>query len=500
MLGAEGEHDEDRQRADEARELDDDVDGCDVAPVEIVEDEDPHAAGDVPLGDVAHQAHDVVALDLGRGPGPLAHVRHREQLAERRERVPALRLGPRSEGRRDGATARAASAVAVRELRTHRGDVLTFARVAHLEDVGLQQVVGLRPGERLAAALAPVVHLFQPRGAPVRSQLAEQPALAQARLADDRDGRTLSAAGRHRGLAQRAELSVPTDERRAPALGTVGMRGFDATGHFVRRGRGRSPFQGEVAERAEGERARDEALRRFRNDDRSRRRRGLEPRCHVHDVPERRVLDGRPGADVAQDDKAGVDAEPRVETGEPGVRKRFAVPVDRVDHLERREDGALRIVLVGRRGAEIREDRVAEHACDRAVVARDRRHQRRERAAHDVGPLFGIAALREGRRAGDVAEDDGADPALPQGPIHLPPAATSPRPGAYERWRRRSRRDGHNVTIVAPSPPSLPAAGACARTSGCAERASRTAFRSAPVPFPCTTRTRSYPATAALLR
>ena len=67
------------------------------------------------------------------------------------------------------------------------------------------------------------------------------------------------------------------------------------------------------------------------------------------------------------------------------------------------------------------------------------------------------------------------------------------------RASRRTLRP-HRLTIVAPSPPSPRSPGRTSRTSGLAAALARTASRSAPVPRPWTTVTRSSPASAASSR
>ena len=73
-------------------------------------------------------------------------------------------------------------------------------------------------------------------------------------------------------------------------------------------------------------------------------------------------------------------------------------------HPDRASEGPLRVVLVCDRCAEEREDRITHQPGRRALVAVDRRDQLLEDLVHDVGPRFGIEALRHRRRTDDVAE------------------------------------------------------------------------------------------------
>ena len=74
--------------------------------------------------------------------------------------------------------------------------------------------------------------------------------------------------------------------------------------------------------------------------------RGLDPGGDVHRVAERRVLVAQVRADVADDDRAGVDAGADAEVDAVGPLELARVLVGRLDHVERGADGPLGVVLV----------------------------------------------------------------------------------------------------------------------------------------------------------
>ncbi len=123
----------------------------------------------------------------------------------------------------------------------------------------------------------------------------------------------------------------------------------------------------------------------------------LEPRSDVDGVSGDERL--RVAAD---DDLAGVDADPRVEP----------VLDDGRAHLGRSAHRPQRVVLVRDRDPEDRHDRVADELLDGPAVPLDDRAQVLEVAAHARTKRFGIGGLPECGRADEVAEEDGHDLAL----------------------------------------------------------------------------------------
>ena len=145
--------------------------------------------------------------------------------------------------------------------------------------------------------------------------------------------------------------------------------------------------------------------------------------------------------------------------------------LDRVEHVERGEDRPLGVVLVGDRGAEEREHRVALELGDRALVAEDGARHEVERLVDDRRPVLGIHLLREGRRADDVGEERGDGLAL----------AGEPRGAHLRRSAARARpRSGGRGSPSSPAATARRAPGRSSRrTSRRARRWPRSAGRSA---------------------
>ena len=162
------------------------------------------------------------------------------------------------------------------------------------------------------------------------------------------------------------------------------------------------PFASIGAVGAEHDRALRRAVRRGRDEDPVDRRGRLDSRRGVHHVAgDHRLARLRPRVD--RDERlAGRDADADVEV----ERLVALVQVgDRVAHGERRSDGPLGIVLVGRRGAVHGDDRVADELLDGAAVALERPAQRLVVAAQERPDVLGVELLRARRRADEVDED-----------------------------------------------------------------------------------------------
>ena len=81
-----------------------------------------------------------------------------------------------------------------------------------------------------------------------------------------------------------------------------------------------------------------------------------------------------------------------------------AVGGDGRDELEAGPHGPLGVVLLRDRGAPDRHDGVADELLDDAAVAADDRPGELEVAREELADLLGVALLREGREADEVAE------------------------------------------------------------------------------------------------
>ena len=132
----------------------------------------------------------------------------------------------------------------------------------------------------------------------------------------------------------------------------------------------------------------------------------LQPRRGVHGVTESRVLHPAPGADRADDDGTGLDADTHAEPlHPPGVLDLAGVLGDLLDDPQRRAHRALGIVLVGRRGTEERQDAVAGEVLDRAAERLHGADHARHGVAHDDLELFRVHVFAERGRADQVGED-----------------------------------------------------------------------------------------------
>jgi hypothetical protein len=105
-------------------------------------------------------------------------------------------------------------------------------------------------------------------------------------------------------------------------------------------------------------------------------------------------------------------------------------------------EGALRIVLVGDRRAEDRQDGIAHELVDEAPMPKGRLSERFKERALERAHLLGIEPLGKGRKAGEVGEKDRDLPA-----VRLPLEMTGrdDRPGCGQgsrAWRRHRPQIG----------------------------------------------------------
>ena len=129
--------------------------------------------------------------------------------------------------------------------------------------------------------------------------------------------------------------------------------------------------------------------------------RALKPRGHVHRVASHRV--GL--ADRAREHLTRVHADSQLEVharGQSGVDLGHCIL-----HPEARPDGALRVVLMGHRGAEERHDVVADVLVDGAAVALDLVTESKQRAVDLRLHLLGVHSLGECGVTGQVREQHG---------------------------------------------------------------------------------------------
>src|SRR5262252_9306664 len=119
------------------------------------------------------------------------------------------------------------------------------------------------------------------------------------------------------------------------------------------------------------------------------------------------VVHAEIAADGSDDDIAGVESDPDLDTCPVGVTRFFRVLLDRFLHAQRRVAGAHGMVLVGDGRAEERHDAIPHDLVHGAFKAVDRVHHALEHGVEDLPRLLGIAVGEELHRALEVGEEDG---------------------------------------------------------------------------------------------
>ena len=156
-------------------------------------------------------------------------------------------------------------------------------------------------------------------------------------------------------------------------------------------------------QRLDDDRVPDEAVRRLA-DEHLARLRGLLESCRDVDRVAGRELLIRGG--VPDDHLARVDAGARGDANPVLAREILVDALEGLAHLERRPHGSERVVLVDGGHAEHGHDGVADELLDGAAVTFERCLHRVEVAPHHTPQRLGVEPLAEGRRVGDVREDD----------------------------------------------------------------------------------------------
>ncbi len=374
--------DEDRDAPAPLREVVDEVERPGIGPVEILEHERGRPLRGDPLEEGPPGAEQLLAGDRARGI-------HAEQREERRLDPATLGLVGHPALDRGG------------DLRPGRGLVVRLheprAAPDHLAQGPERDALAVRG----RPAGVPVDRLHE--AVDVVRQLPDEPRLARARGADDRDDPCPPLpAGRVQEVLEEPELGVAPDERRLELIGAAASAALGDDPDRPERGHGRLlALEHLVAGRLEGDRPVRGTLRRLADEDRPGLRDRLEARCRVDDVagdhPLVRGAD-RHGRLAGQHARASV---------QPGTQR-----PDRLDELECGANGQLRIVLAGDRCAPHGHDRVADELLDRAAVAADHDAGQLEVAREQLTRLLRVAALGEGREADEVREQDRDQPAF----------------------------------------------------------------------------------------
>ena len=162
------------------------------------------------------------------------------------------------------------------------------------------------------------------------------------------------------------------------------------------------PLDLAAAEAAKREKIAEQRTRRSGNDNRARLGQTLEPCRDVRCIADRCLLLQRfPADEVADHHEPGRDGDPHLD---PFLR---APRLHRGDDVEARAHGALRVILVRARIAEIGEDAVAHEPRDIAVVGGNDPCAGGTIGADHLPHVFGIEPRRERRRADQIAEHHG---------------------------------------------------------------------------------------------
>jgi hypothetical protein len=115
---------------------------------------------------------------------------------------------------------------------------------------------------------------------------------------------------------------------------------------------------------------------------------------------------------LADHDRPRVDGDADGEVDAVGLLHVGGIARDRPLDRHPRANGALGVVLVRERRAEHGVELVADELDDRSVVALDLRAHHAQNLAHEQTEALRAEPLRDRRRADDVGEEHGHDPAL----------------------------------------------------------------------------------------
>jgi len=241
------------------------------------------------------------------------------------------------------------------------------------------------------------------------AKLVEESRLAEACLSDQEARLAAPLARGLEGGAQRRELLLAPHQRRearrgdgvdAPADGAVGDDAVHANGLGP-------ALDLLLALVLELEEARDEPPDRLGDQDLPGIRARLEARGQVRGVAHGGVVHAQVVADATHDHRAGVDADPHLELDAVVClhllvqRRKAALDPQRGQH------GAAGGVLERDRGAEEREDPIAEELVHGALVAVHFLEHEPEGAIHERVHLLGPEAFGERRRVAKVREEHG---------------------------------------------------------------------------------------------
>ena len=344
QLGACRAEDEQRDAARPVDEVVDEVEQRVVGPVQVLEDEDERAL----VGERLEEA-----------------APRRERLVAPRRRTSSSVSRPAS-GRRCRSIQPASRVVADESLDGLPELLLRLLRTVGLEDPGLRlDHLAERPERhafavRKRAAVAPVDEP-EVSGLDRLEELEDEPALADARDADERDELRLAARGSRGRRSRAGALSscVAADERRA-ADAARRRRAHVPAAPPRRRPDPPCPWPRSTAARRTRSRARSRGY--VVSSTRM-------PFVGAADLQTRRRVDDVARGHALAGLRAGVERDERLAGRDPDADLELAVLGERVADRERRPHRALRVVLVCDRGAEDGHHGVADELLDGAAEA-----------------------------------------------------------------------------------------------------------------------------------
>lgn len=149
-------------------------------------------------------------------------------------------------------------------------------------------------------------------------------------------------------------------------------------------------------------------MRTFGNQNRVRFGGSLHSRGEVDRVANREILHVQVTADVADDDQPGVQPHAHLKIFDAPFGGKFGgIRLDRVEHIERGANPALRIVFVRDGCAEKSQHAIAEQLRNRAFITIDRFAHTPMRARNNLAPIFRVHLFRERGRADNIGEQCG---------------------------------------------------------------------------------------------
>ena len=246
--------------------------------------------------------------------------------------------------------------------------------------------------------------------------LVDEARLADPRLRDEAHDLRPAVGDAQGGREQLRQLGVAADEAGLEPLrgeaAQIGRPRIVDTEQPIHLQRLDLAFQGQRAGGLERELALGQLVRGGAHQRIPRAGRRLQARRRVHRVAGHRVRCVRRRAETAGDNPSGVDADVQRERSAELVAPTLAELGRARVHLERRAQGALRVVLVCHRGTEDRDDSVADVLLRVSIETVDDAAQRAEQVGLQAAHVLRVEPLGDGGEAGQVREQHGGSAAI----------------------------------------------------------------------------------------